>query len=194
MAETLVVMAIIGILASISVPSFLNWRRTQIMSEAVNEISGNLRSISDDARRWGASCSITLNQYINNGKPITLNCVADGSQKSMEVCARQTGCNISQAGKKVKAYRTNAAGFNLVAIVSNVGSMSITPRGQLASATDVLYVFTGTAELGGNPKRRCIVLKSITGEIKEGTYNGNINVPSRGIVPVNRSLNSALCK
>ena len=194
MSETLVVIAIVGILTSISVPSFLNWRRTQIMGEAINEISGDLRSVSDDARRWGASCTIYLNNYVDKGKPVTFNCIADGSQKSVEVCGRQNGCNIALSGKKVKEYRTNIAGKNLVAILSNVVSATITPRGQLASATDVLYVLRGTGELGGNPDRRCIVLKRITGELKEGIYNGYVNIPRKGTVPVSRSLNPGLCK
>ena len=194
MSETLVVVAIVGILTSISVPSFLNWRRTQIMGEAINEISGDLRSVSDDARRWGASCTIYLNNYVDKGKPVTFNCIADGSQKSVEVCGRQNGCNIALSGKKVKEYRTNIAGKNLVAILSNVVSATITPRGQLASATDVLYVLKGTGELGGNPDRRCIVLKRITGELKEGIYNGYVNTPRKGIVPISRSLNPGLCK
>ena len=194
MSETLVVIAIVGILTSISVPSFLNWRRTQIMGEAINEISGDLRSVSDDARRWGASCTIYLNNYVDKGKPVTFNCIADGSQKSVEVCGRQNGCNIALSGKKVKEYRTNIAGKNLVAILSNVVSATITPRGQLASSTDVLYVLRGTGELGGNPDRRCIVLKRITGELKEGIYNGYVNIPRKGTVPVSRSLNPGLCK
>lgn len=194
MVETLVAISIIGILASISVPSFLNWRRTQIMSEAMNEISGELRSVYDDARRWGASCTVFLNRYIDNGKPIGFSCIADGSQKSVEVCGRQNSCNIALAGKSVKGYRTNAAGRNLVAILSNVTSTSITPRGQLASTTDVVYVLKGTPDLGGNPDRRCIVLKRITGEIKEGIYNGYVSTPRKGIVPISRSLSSGLCK
>ena len=194
MVETIFVVSIVGILASISVPSFINWRRSQVMISATNEISGDLRSVADDARRWGASCSISLNRYVDGGKPISINCTADGSQKSVEVCARQTGCNIALAGKKVKAFRTNARGKNLTSMSSNVLNVSITPRGQLASATDVVYVIKGTPDLGGDPDRRCIVVKRITGEIKEGRYSGRISVPGRGIIPLNRSLNSALCK
>ena len=192
--ETIAAVLIIGILASISAPSFVNWRRNQIMLAANNDISGEIRSVPDDARRWGASCSINLNRYIDGGKPIDINCVADGSEKSNEICARQTRCNIALSGKKVKALRTNLAGRNLVSIVSNVPNVSITPRGQLASTTDVLYVIKGTADLGGNPDRRCIVLKRITGEIKEGRYSGNLSVPGKGIIPVNQFLNPALCK
>ena len=192
--ETIVVVAIIGILASISVPSFLNWRRIQILTDATNEISADLRTVADDARRWGASCSISLNRYIDGGKPIAIDCSADGSQKAIEVCNRQTRCNIALSDKKVKAFRTNMAGKNLVSIVSNVPNASITPRGQLASATDVLYVIIGTVDLGGNPDRRCIVVKQITGEIREGRYNGRLSVPGKGIIPLNRTLNPALCK
>jgi len=194
MVETIFVVSIVGILASISVPSFINWRRSQVMISATNEISGDPRSVADDARRWGASCSIFLNRYIDGGKPIAIDCSADGSQKAIEVCNRQTRCNIALSDKKVKAFRTNMAGKNLVSIVSNVPNASITPRGQLASATDVLYVIIGTVDLGGNPDRRCIVVKQITGEIKEGRYSGRLSVPGKGIIPLNRTLNPALCK
>ena len=191
--ETIVVISIIGILASLSVPSFLNWRRTQIMTDATTEISGDLRSVADDARRWGASCLVNLNRYIDGGKPISIDCSADGSQKAIEVCNRQSRCNIALSGKRVKALRTNLAGRNLVSIISNVPNASFTPRGQLASTTDVLYVFIGTVDLGGNPDRRCIVLKQITGEIREGRYNGRLSVPGKGMIPLNRTLNPALC-
>ena len=194
LVEIIVVVSIVGILAGISAPSFLNWRRHQIMTDATNEISGDLRSVADDARRWGASCSIILNRYVDGGKPIGIDCSADGSQKSIEVCARQTRCNIALSGKRVKAFRTNLSGRNLVSIVSNVPNALITPRGQLASTTDVLYVLKGTVDLGGNPDRRCIVLKRITGEIKEGRYNGSLSVPGKGVIPLNRSLNPALCR
>ena len=45
LVEIIVVVSIVGILAGISAPSFLNWRRHQIMTDATNEISGDLRSV-----------------------------------------------------------------------------------------------------------------------------------------------------
>ena len=83
LVEIIVVVSIVGILAGISAPSFLNWRRHQIMTDATNEISGDLRSVADDARRWGASCSIILNRYVDGGKPIGIDCLADGSQSPL---------------------------------------------------------------------------------------------------------------
>ena len=191
--ETMVVIAIMGIVGSMSVPSFMNWRRSQIVSDSTSSLATNIQSLTDDARRWGATCTISLNRYRHSVKPLDLTCVADGGLKSLEICGGRSRCNISAASKRIREIRTNEFGRNLISVTSNVPNVSITPRGQLASATDVVFVVNGTRELGGSVDSRCIVLRRVTGEIRLGRYNGFIQEPRIGSSPINGAVTSSSC-
>ena len=56
--ELIVIMAIIGFLASISVPSALRWLYKEDQNAYVRELSSFLNLVRRETRRWGGSCTI----------------------------------------------------------------------------------------------------------------------------------------
>jgi len=194
MVEVMATVSIIGILSAISVPSFIAWRRLEVVNGVRNELLLGLSGISDEAKRWGATCTLMMLTYSSNGKPYRIDCRADGSLKAQEKCNRSSGCNISNSDSSVSNMPENASGQNLVVITANQENISFTPRGQLASGTDVIFVIQGTPALGGNPAARCIVMKAITGEVKNGEYLGAIPIYGGGVGAVSASLNANQCR
>jgi len=193
-AEMMASVSIIGIISAISVPSFMAWRRMEVINGIRNELLVGLSGISDEAKRWGATCTLMMLTNSSNRKPYSIDCRADGSLKAQEKCNRSTGCNISSRDSSINSMPEDANGQNLVVITANQPNISFTPRGQLSSETDVMFVIHHTPALGGNPPARCIVMKAITGEVRNGEYLGAIPPYGGGVGAVSTSLNSSQCR
>ena len=58
LTEMIFVILITGILASISVPSLINWKHFQTIKTRQLALQANLEKIKSDAKRWGASCTV----------------------------------------------------------------------------------------------------------------------------------------
>ena len=194
LVELMATVSIIGIISAISVPSFIAWRRLEVVNGVRNELLVGLSGISDEAKRWGATCTLMMLISSSNGKPYRIDCRADGSLKAQEKCNRSTGCNISNSDSLIHSMPEGPTGQNLVVVAANQASISFTPRGQLASGSDVVFVIRGTPALGGNPAARCIVMKAITGEVKNGEYLGAIPFYGSGVGAVSTSLNANQCR
>ena len=74
--EMLVVIFITGILASISVPSLINWKHLQTIKTRQLALQVNLEKIKSDAKRWGATCTI-------NGGDLKSSCSSAVLQKKL---------------------------------------------------------------------------------------------------------------
>ena len=57
--EIVVVIAITGILAGISVPSLINWKHLQEIKTRQLALKTSLERIKSEAKRWGATCTIS---------------------------------------------------------------------------------------------------------------------------------------
>ena len=57
--EMIFVIFITGILASISVPSLINWKHFQTIKTRQLALRTTLEQIKSDAKRWGATCTIS---------------------------------------------------------------------------------------------------------------------------------------
>jgi len=192
--ELMVTVSIIGIISAISVPSLIAWRRTEIVNSVRNELMQGLTSISDEAKRWGATCTLTmLTSYVSR-KPYLIFCHADGSLKSKEKCNQLIGCNISNIDTLIVAMPEGATGQTLVFVTASQANVSFTPNGQLASSSDVVLVVQGTSALGGNPGPRCIVLKAITGNARSGEYLGALPSHGGSVGSVNTNLVANQCR
>jgi len=184
---------IIGVISMLSVPSFLNWRRLEIVNGVRNELVSSLSGISDESKRWGATCTINMGYSLTGGKPFNIDCRTDGSIKSQEVCSSATGCNITTRNNSIQQLPSTNSANNLVVIVASQPAISFTPRGHLASDTDIVFAVQGTNALGGNPPTRCVLLKAFTGVLNQGEYVGTKPSTATGVMAVDRNLDASRC-
>jgi len=192
--ELLTTVAILGILSSISVPSFIGWRRMEIINAVRNELATSLSSLSEESRRWSSTCTLSMLPSRPGNRPYTIDCRAKGSLKSMEVCGYNVDCNISSVDKYIPPMPTGRDGRNLVEVISNVPQITYTPRGHLAGNTDAVFVMAGTNVLGGDPAARCIVLKAFTGNVMMGSYTGTKPSIGSGGIRYDNNLDATYCK
>jgi prepilin-type N-terminal cleavage/methylation domain-containing protein len=75
LAETLVVIAVVGILAAIAAPSFLNWITQMRIAHAATRLSGALQVTQREAMRRGKICRLNL----PDGDQITGDCLPTGN-------------------------------------------------------------------------------------------------------------------
>jgi len=193
LVELIGTVTIIGLISILSVPSFLNWRRLEIVNAVRNELLVSLSGISDESKRWGATCTINMGYSLIGGKPLDIDCRTNGSIKSQDLCLRSTGCNISTKNNSVQQLPSTNNIDNLVTIVASQPVISFTPRGHLASDTDIVFTVQGTNALGGNPPTRCVLLKAFTGVLKDGEYVGQKPGTAPGARAVDRSLDASRC-
>lgn len=59
LTEMIFVIFITGILASISVPSLINWKHFQMIKTRQLALKAHLEQIKSDAKRWGATCKVS---------------------------------------------------------------------------------------------------------------------------------------
>ena len=64
--ELIVVIFLAGFLSSLSIPSVLNWKRSQDVNAYTRELSQFIRLVRKDSRRWGATCDLKVKQLIIN--------------------------------------------------------------------------------------------------------------------------------
>ena len=193
LVELMAVTSIIGIISALAVPSFINWRRYEVVKQYKNELSSVVVAIPDEARRWGATCRMSLGIYNPIIKPVSIRCSADGSEVARLRCNQTTGCNITDIDSRLPNYPITSGGGNLVYVAGNVRDISFTPRGQLSSGVDAVYVIAGSQYLGGNPQPQCLVISRLTAEFKEGVYYGSIREPISGATPVHANIRPSDC-
>lgn len=194
LVEVVTVVVIVGILSSLSIPSFLAWRRNQIVKSYFDNLRIQFSSFSAEAKKWGATCTLKAQPNSTGSPPFTFNCISNGSQKSLSKCGSAINCNISNLNTLFDQFPANPRGDSLVYVLANKENHLFTPRGQLSGVTDSLVVIAGTRALGGSTVRRCIVIKNITAEIRTGLYVATTVEPSSGASSVRSSLNPAYCR
>ena len=77
LVELLIVIALIGFLASISIPSSLKWVYQINQDSYLNELASFFRLIRRETRRWGGPGSVKLKNITpgNEGKGFSVNCI-----------------------------------------------------------------------------------------------------------------------
>ena len=194
LVELITVVLIIGILSSLSVPSFLAWRRNQIVKTYSEGLKLQFNSLPNEAKKWGATCTLKSLRNLSNSAPFTFSCIANGSQKSLSKCGSATNCNISNLSTLFDLLPVNPQGNKLVYLISNKENHQFTPRGQFSGGADSVFVISGTRVLGGSTVSRCIVIKNITAEIRTGFYSRATSQPATGATTVSTSLNPSYCQ
>ncbi len=182
--------AIVGILSSLAIPSFINWRRYEQVKGYQRKIYGEIEGISTESRRWSATCTISI-ITTKNKTPLSINCRADGSEKSRDLCNSNTNCNLSSRQLLLTEMPKDIRGRSLVWLRSNRKTFTYTPRGMLSSPTDIVFVI---GHHHSRSLKECIAIKKITGRLITGTYRRSISSqPSSTAVSIDSGLNANNC-
>ena len=172
--EILVALAIAGILAALTGPNLLAWLNSNRVQEATDSIQSALRDAQRQAIRLGRICTINFTDETGTGPTVY-----------RQITASQPGCLV--------ATNTNAGSLNLpqevFMVVNNFPTLGLSPgirfsfRGHVPGlkftapdgpAIIVLYpAANASAAPYPNQERKCIVIASLLGIIKQGTYNGD---------------------
>ncbi|MDB9507802.1 prepilin-type N-terminal cleavage/methylation domain-containing protein [Microcystis aeruginosa CS-338/01] len=175
--EILVALAITGILAALTLPNLLAWLNSNRVQEATDAIQLALEDAQRQAIRRGRNCTINF----TDGTPTN-------PTVYRQITANEAGCLV--------ATNTNAGSLNLpqevFMVVNNfpdfppdsgspgvqfsfrghVPGLTFDPRED--QAIIVLYPAANAAAAPyPNQERKCIVIASLLGIIKQGTYTGD---------------------
>ncbi|MCZ8250085.1 MULTISPECIES: Tfp pilus assembly protein FimT/FimU [unclassified Microcystis] len=173
--EILIALAIAGILAALTGPNLLAWLNSNKVQEATDSIQSALRDAQKQAIRRGRICTINFTNGTGTNPTVY-----------SQITASEPGCLV--------AANTNAGFLNLpqgvFMVVRNfpnlppgssspgvqfsfrghVPGLAFTPRA--SQAIIVLYpAANATAAPYPNQERKCIVIASLLGIVKQGTYN-----------------------
>jgi len=175
--EILVALAITGILAALTLPNLLAWLNSNRVQEATDAIQSALRDAQKQAIRRGRSCTINFTNGTDTEPTVY-----------RQITASQPGCLV--------ATNTNAGSLSLpqevCMVVRNfpdfpsdsgspgvqfsfrghVPGLTFDPRA--SQAIIVLYpAANASAAPYPNQERKCIVIASLLGIVKQGTYTGD---------------------
>ncbi|MBE9071862.1 Tfp pilus assembly protein FimT/FimU [Microcystis sp. LEGE 08355] len=183
--EILIALAIAGILAALTGPNLLAWLNSNKVQEATDSIQSALRDAQKQAIRLGRICTINFTNGIGTDPTVYSQITALDKDSKLD-----PGCLV--------ATNTNAGSLNLpqgvFMVVNNFPTLGGSPGVQFSfrghvpqepksklprfdppedKAIIVLYPAANADEPYPNQERKCIVIASLLGIVKQGTYNGN---------------------
>ncbi|MDB9413284.1 prepilin-type N-terminal cleavage/methylation domain-containing protein [Microcystis aeruginosa] len=172
--EILVALAITGILAALTGPNLLAWLNSNKVQEATDSIQSALRDAQRQAIRRGRSCTINFTNPTGTGPTVY-----------RQITASEADCLV--------ATNTNAGSLSLpqevFMVVNNFPILGSSPgvqfsfRGHVPRLTfdppqnQAIIVLYSAADASADPypnqEKKCLVIASLLGIVKQGTYNGN---------------------
>ena len=172
--EILIALAITGILASLTLPNLLAWLNSNRVQQATDAIQSALQDAQKQAIRRGRSCRINFTDGTGTNPTVY-----------RQITANEAGCLV--------ATNTNAGSLTLpqevFMVVNNfplqggIPGVQFSFRGHVSGLTFVppngpaiivLYpAANATTAPYPNQERKCLVIVSLLGIVKQGTYNGN---------------------
>jgi prepilin-type N-terminal cleavage/methylation domain-containing protein len=175
--EILVALAITGILAALTLPNLLAWLNSNKVQEATDSIQSALQDAQKQAMRRGRICRINF---------------TNGTGTTPTVYSQITALDKDSKPDPGCLVMANAGSLNLpeeVFMVTNFPTLGSSPgvefsfRGHVPRLTFtppdgpaiiVLYpAANASAAPYPNQERKCIVMASLLGIVKQGTYNGD---------------------
>ena len=179
--ELLIVTALIGFIASISIPSSLRWVYRINEDTYLNELASFFRLIRRETRRWGGTCSVKLTTILpgNEGKGFSVNCI---------------GLNNTSRNNIMTAIpNINKTVFQEVST-----EFDITPKGQISlnnNQNAFLVIVGGRHNQYTSLQRpKCLVIQSPAGTVRTGIYSNMIRYNSNKVGSTfNYSLRENLC-
>ena len=171
--EILVALAITGILAALTLPNLLAWLNSNRVQEATDSIQSALQDAQKQAMRRGRIC--TINFTNGTGTNPTVYSQIRASEAGCLVMANAGSLNLPQeVFMVVRNFPTLGSSPGVqFSFRGHVPGLTFTPPEK--QAIIVLYPATANTprEPYPNQERKCIVMASLLGIVKQGTYNGD---------------------
>ncbi len=180
--EILVALAITGILAALTLPNLSAWLNSNKVQEATDSIQLALENTQGQAMRRGRSCTINFTNPTGTNPTVYSQITA-----SEEDCLKE-GSLILPEEMLMEEGRLSLP-EEIFMVVNNFPTLGSSPgirfsfRGHVPDLTFVppqnqaiivLYpAANATADPYPNQEKKCLVIASMLGIIKQGTYNGN---------------------
>ena len=179
--ELLIVIALIGFLASISIPSSLRWVYQINQDTYMNELASFFRLLRRETRRWGGACSVKL-KYVppgGEGKGLSINCIGLDN-------ASRNNVMTSIPNIKKTIFQEISTEFD------------ITPKGQISLNNNnnsfVAIIGGRHNQSNGQQRPKCLVIQSPAGTVRTGIYNNFMQYSSNKVGSrFNYSLRDNLC-
>ena len=179
--ELIIVVGMISIFSSLSLPSFLNWLRIEKVNSYTRELREYFRVVRLNARRWGSSCDINTNIISYNGVP------NDKNFYGFSVSCRDNSQSINSLAPAIN---------NSIFQISNQ-NFRITPNGRVSSESSIVIVIGSRYFNSGARMLNCLVIKSPTGHILKGKFSQNewiSNQMAVSQIDLNNILSTDKCK
>lgn len=149
LAETLVMVVIIGILAAITAPSFMRWLQNERVDDALVNLEGALKETQREAIRKSATCGVLVPD--GDGQTLTRSATSAAS------------CSLSS--------RRLPDGVSIISnLQTNPKSIRFSLRGTTTSSATI--ALSAPDDLG---QKRCLVISNPLGITRTGFYDGSIN-------------------
>jgi prepilin-type N-terminal cleavage/methylation domain-containing protein len=144
LAETLISIMVLGILAAIAAPSFITWYENRKIDNVLTDLEGAIREAQSTSIRRSQACLVTITSDDITAAPA--NCLPTGTRE-----ISPTGSNRNIA----------------VAVTTN--TVSFSPDGTTLN-TEPFVVYR--ADNANNPgKMKCLVISSGLGIVRTGKYD-----------------------
>ena len=184
--ELIIVISIIGVLASLSVPSSLKWIYKEKQNAYLRELTGFIELMRKEARRWNGSCSLSPKTISVNGSIVqplfVVSCKGMNNNQKNNISR-----NIPLAGKHI--FQEVSSSFN------------VTPKGHISLSNSSSNISSVVMVIGGRHlmqpsqvRPKCILIESPSGIIRSGIFASTYSTSSTRVSSkYNSRLRTAQC-
>ena len=167
--ELLITTVIIGILASISVPSAFKWVQKEKQNSYLRELVSYIELLKKETRRWNGSCSVRTNTFAYNS-------FDSMTRKRIPEKAFIVQCKGMDNSQKVRiSQQVPRISENIFQEV-NQREFSFTPKGHLSlpnNQSELVIVIGGRPRGGFYQRPKCLIIEAPIGMINNGVYQQN---------------------
>ena len=190
--ELLIAIAIIGLLASIAVPSALKWVDREKQNSYIRELISYLELVKKETRRWNGTCTIQINTFAANPADPT------DPRKKIPLNAFNVSCvGMDKSNKKNISSGVPKIDSKIFQEV-NQRIFYFTPKGHLSipgNQNALLIIVGGRPDTNLYERPKCIIIESPIGMINTGIYQNTMRFYSgRFGSSQNSSLRKQNCK
>lgn len=159
--ESLITIAVIGILGVVSAPSFSTWLNNKKVEDVTAQVEGAIKEAQLESIKKGQACTLNLGVSITS---TPANCLTSGSRDLSKLGITALGSNTN----------SNASGISIS--TANLGTspvINFTYKGTIptmSGGTGIITIYQASG--AASRKMRCIVIASGIGIIRPGTYTG----------------------
>ena len=154
LVELIIVVGMISTFSGLILPSFINWINNEQVNSYTRELREYFRVIRLDARRWGTSCLVNVNNISHNGV-----------ENNKNYYGFKVTCNGGSRTINSLAPSINNAIFQVVS-----ENFLITPNGRISSENSIIIVIGSNHHNKGSKILNCLVIQSPTGHIIKGKF------------------------